>query len=203
MNTFNCARIIPALAGNTRSARKPTSCSSDHPRSRGEYVGALTTGPQNAGSSPLSRGILRAENADLAVGGIIPALAGNTLASSGMYLVNPDHPRSRGEYWRAARLTALKVGSSPLSRGIQGAVVTGFGSQRIIPALAGNTITQRKWAFLPGDHPRSRGEYVAPKPQDAQYEGSSPLSRGILSDGHARTAMSRIIPALAGNTTGA
>ena len=53
------ARIIPALAGNTPSARPTREVSPDHPRSRGEYA---LRGRQNrfwGGSSPLSRGILR------------------------------------------------------------------------------------------------------------------------------------------------
>ena len=71
---------------------------------------------------------------------------------------------------------------------------------RIIPALAGNTCGGDPVAGTCEDHPRSRGEYVAPKPQDAQYEGSSPLSRGIHRVAHRHGGNRGIIPALAGNT---
>ena len=160
MNTFNCARIIPALAGNTRSARKPTSCSSDHPRSRGEYVGALTTGPQNAGSSPLSRGIQSRHRPGFVPDRIIPALAGNTLPLSISALAVTDHPRSRGEYPAGPVLPAGSVGSSPLSRGIPEIRRWFKMSTGIIPALAGNTCLLVGGIDPHQDHPRSRGEYL-------------------------------------------
>ena len=52
------------------------------------------------GSSPLSRGILKARPSDLGRDRIIPALAGNTEYSALYSNLDRDHPRSRGEYFR-------------------------------------------------------------------------------------------------------
>ena len=52
-------RIIPALAGNTKTARMPPTPPKDHPRSRGEYSAAVVVFVVPPGSSPLSRGIHR------------------------------------------------------------------------------------------------------------------------------------------------
>ena len=49
--------IIPALAGNTSQRFAPKSFCTDHPRSRGEYLGRLIAVAGQVGSSPLSRGI--------------------------------------------------------------------------------------------------------------------------------------------------
>ena len=96
-------RIIPALAGNTRSWYKLDCGLADHPRSRGEYNRFLWISPTVTGSSPLSRGIRRGQSFNNGPRGIIPALAGNTMSchigSSG----GRDHPRSRGEYPRPSR----------------------------------------------------------------------------------------------------
>ena len=71
-------RIIPALAGNTRFGSPSYYCSSDHPRSRGEYGRRTLVWRSTAGSSPLSRGIPALMQNPLSVYRIIPALAGNT-----------------------------------------------------------------------------------------------------------------------------
>ena len=73
-----CPRIIPALAGNTRSPGCIRICSRDHPRSRGEYMLPWWKPCWTRGSSPLSRGILCFAGNGCSRGGIIPALAGNT-----------------------------------------------------------------------------------------------------------------------------
>mgnify|MGYP001012420327 CR=1 FL=1 len=72
--------------------------------------------------------------------------------------------------------------------------------ERIIPALAGNTITADQIACLLADHPRSRGEYRAKDVLMVIDDGSSPLSRGIRLGCRFLGRSSRIIPALAGNT---
>ena len=81
------ARIIPALAGNTRSCSRRGLVCSDHPRSRGEYRGGRRPGLCWWGSSPLSRGIPGDFSPPSLIRRIIPALAGNTHASC--------HPYSR------------------------------------------------------------------------------------------------------------
>ncbi len=73
---------------------------------------------------------------------------------------------------------------------------------RIIPALAGNTISWSAGRRVRTDHPRSRGEYrLVPCVYEGE-DGSSPLSRGIPRQNTQPEGLLRIIPALAGNTTG-
>ena len=91
-------RIIPALAGNTTPAKASWSASSDHPRSRGEYMGGAVWIRYLVGSSPLSRGIRMVNSQEEVRERIIPALAGNTTSGSVTLAALPDHPRSRGEY---------------------------------------------------------------------------------------------------------
>ena len=132
---------------------------------------------------------------------IIPALAGNTLAISACWPAVRDHPRSRGEYLLAANFRSASSGSSPLSRGIPAQFPVGELLVGIIPALAGNT--PRSCPRHPGrrDHPRSRGEYQLPPGLAPICCGSSPLSRGIRATSAAAPPRTRIIPALAGNTS--
>ena len=70
----------------------------------------------------------------------------------------------------------------------------------IIPALAGNTSSNKGSEKHDGDHPRSRGEYLPYSIHHPFYYGSSPLSRGIQANGLRAKPQSGIIPALAGNT---
>ena len=74
------------------------------------------------------------------------------------------------------------------------------GRRRIIPALAGNTDVAAESAQACMDHPRSRGEYDHLHQGRWQWDGSSPLSRGIPELTVTITFTLRIIPALAGNT---
>ena len=141
---------------------------------------ADTADADTDGSSPLSRGIRGAVPSGTGRGGIIPALAGNTVRGGPVAWATADHPRSRGEY---------PTGS-----------VQAFAEGRIIPALAGNTGWEAHGLFLPGDHPRSRGEYALRWVFSDSLGGSSPLSRGIPCSSSQIDACGWIIPALAGNT---
>ena len=132
--------------------------------------------------------------------GIIPALAGNTVAGERGRVFGPDHPRSRGEYPHDPAMVGGRLGSSPLSRGIR-LIDTFIGVEcGIIPALAGNTSWCDADRRTSWDHPRSRGEYVTDISEKAVTKGSSPLSRGIPPAPHPAILRVRIIPALAGNT---
>ena len=153
-------RIIPALAGNTRSWTPVCPSAGDHPRSRGEYTDGAMASALTVGSSPLSRGIRCATPAGLGADRIIPALAGNTRASSNVASVAADHPRSRGEYQGRHGPVLRALGSSPLSRGIHLPPKVCNARRRIIPALAGNTTLPSTLGTLDRDHPRSRGEYT-------------------------------------------
>ena len=132
--------IIPALAGNTQSGPGCIRRRGDHPRSRGEYHWRWPRGPHCAGSSPLSRGILKRDQATGRLRRIIPALAGNTPVPVRPRNCHTDHPRSRGEYSGVRLIRASAIGSSPLSRGILPQGRDAPYAAGIIPALAGNTV---------------------------------------------------------------
>ena len=110
--------IIPALAGNTHHVSQTACPMGDHPRSRGEYPAMLAGDVLGQGSSPLSRGIRPSGFGFQASGGIIPALAGNTVGEESSIGHHSDHPRSRGEYAHQHASIITYLGSSPLSRGI-------------------------------------------------------------------------------------
>ena len=194
--------IIPALAGNTWGPAKQAHQWPDHPRSRGEYQPVATVVLAVLGSSPLSRGIRPWRRWRRCRCGIIPALAGNTKVFQATAGNMRDHPRSRGEYNRVANSPESLGGSSPLSRGIRFVFVCQGCHGRIIPALAGNTSIRPRSARSRPDHPRSRGEYGGGDAGVVVDPGSSPLSRGIHHSRYRRRHAGRIIPALAGNTSG-
>ena len=73
----------------------------------------------DAGSSPLARGLLPAGEGLPSVGGIIPARAGFTVVSAPVTGGDGDHPRSRGVYVDH-NCGAISIrGSSPLARGLR------------------------------------------------------------------------------------
>ena len=194
-------RIIPALAGNTEFLLPASGTNSDHPRSRGEYVAWRLCITFRRGSSPLSRGIRMTGACGWIWLRIIPALAGNTYNAKVEEFSKRDHPRSRGEYdvWQTWGYGVR--GSSPLSRGIPPVTVTPHPLAGIIPALAGNTVPLVPSHQRCQDHPRSRGEYGILSRIALVPQGSSPLSRGILTRINQMSLKHGIIPALAGNTS--
>ena len=179
MRSAEWTRIIPALAGNTGFCTVTTIPPKDHPRSRGEYQNISRAGLNEAGSSPLSRGIPSAVAGRPKTLRIIPALAGNTAIIYAICVAARDHPRSRGEYQEEVNVILPSGGSSPLSRGIPGVLGVPVLAEGIIPALAGNTEWVARARRLLEDHPRSRGEYVVWVGRPFGLRGSSPLSRGI------------------------
>ena len=93
-------------------------------------------------------------------------------------------------------------GSSPLARGLQGLVTFRLSISGIIPARAGFTLPTPRRGERRGDHPRSRGVYIAPHTRLEQSAGSSPLARGLLLQQQLLHRRRRIIPARAGFTPG-
>ena len=96
----------------------------------------------------------------------------------------------------------MKLGSSPLARGLRDSRATGSQKNGIIPARAGFTKLS-SWPRTNGkDHPRSRGVYLRGFPARIVARGSSPLARGLLEDRKRVRPDLRIIPARAGFTGG-
>ena len=150
-------RIIPARAGFTDTNSSGDSHATDHPRSRGVYVGEEYRDHGVGGSSPLARGLPLSASPWTRGTRIIPARAGFTSAGYGGVLSLGDHPRSRGVYSEITPSLSLRMGSSPLARGLQSQNSLDPERNRIIPARAGFTLTTRMSSLFPRDHPRSRG----------------------------------------------
>ena len=98
---------------------------------------------------------------------------------SGLDQNSGDHPRSRGVYNPAFQGGLESFGSSPLARGLRGQEGQAGRRRRIIPARAGFTHPSLPNVVQVGDHPRSRGVYIASWANDVAYSGSSPLARGL------------------------
>ena len=156
--------IIPARAGFTPGGGSPGAGSGDHPRSRGVYSEGDGVVRNGEGSSPLARGLLAQDEEGPLVGGIIPARAGFTLLRQIGERASTDHPRSRGVYPQGCRWIPWPPGSSPLARGLLGALARGRGEGGIIPARAGFTAVPVPPQPHDEDHPRSRGVYFANDP---------------------------------------
>ena len=133
-------RIIPAYAGSTRRAGSRTPRSGDHPRIRGEHLRIRRPSRLAEGSSPHTRGAHPLPRPERLGRRIIPAYAGSTRLRARTVLLNPDHPRIRGEH-RRRRLDPDE-------------------HRRIIPAYAGSTLLAIVVQLVDEDHPRIRGEHV-------------------------------------------
>ncbi len=132
-------RFIPAGAGNTGVEPEIIGKKSVYPRWRGEYGPLRNPNGLVAGLSPLARGIRPRLDAAHKIVRFIPAGAGNTVQSADDPGSAPVYPRWRGEYAGVPAFRKPVFGLSPLARGILNGYRSGRGTQRFIPAGAGNT----------------------------------------------------------------
>ena len=133
-------RLIPAHAGKTRTAHAVRVSAMAHPRSRGENGLILPKRDAALGSSPLTRGKRPQRRHEREPHRLIPAHAGKTLSPPSWLASRPAHPRSRGENAWRLRTSQGRGGSSPLTRGKQGAPANHAHHGRLIPAHAGKTL---------------------------------------------------------------
>ena len=131
--------LIPAHAGKTLWSRPPKRTEPAHPRSRGENRSSSLDSRSEAGSSPLTRGKLKAGAGLLWQGRLIPAHAGKTHPCAGLGMIVGAHPRSRGENLVSVSNSRIMLGSSPLTRGKLHMRTPGHSWTRLIPAHAGKT----------------------------------------------------------------
>ena len=176
--------LIPAHAGKTPLPCPTCGNSGAHPRSRGENYASAGLICAAMGSSPLTRGKLKALLADKTAEGLIPAHAGKTEASGRARVRRKAHPRSRGENMSTTVRTPAAVGSSPLTRGKQRYPVESNLRYGLIPAHAGKTRCCCANARRTSAHPRSRGENFETSSAPYFETGSSPLTRGKRRDRH-------------------
>ena len=153
--------IIPAYAGSTSGSRWPSSPTGDHPRVCGEHAEFAVDCAVDAGSSPRMRGAPGPGLFEGSVGGIIPAYAGSTRATSRPSAGTWDHPRVCGEHYGKTGFGAFLTGSSPRMRGARFADRVFAAYSGIIPAYAGSTQPSRPPVRAGRDHPRVCGEHDA------------------------------------------
>ena len=110
-------RIIPAYAGSTHASVEHSHRDGDHPRIRGEHVAWVVSCPLTFGSSPHTRGARRGDRRRPDRQRIIPAYAGSTPDVIAAATKAADHPRIRGEHWKARASSLYGSGSSPHTRG--------------------------------------------------------------------------------------
>ncbi len=187
---------------------------------RGEQSTLTTLRLGRWGSSPRARGAGRVAGVDPFEPGIIPACAGSSGFSSSSALAAADHPRVRGEQFRATSSITAPVGSSPRARGAVRGVGEAGHPGWIIPACAGSSRSPPKSPWPTRDHPRVRGEQVAGRADEADVQGiipacagsrghvvsgrpgpggSSPRARGADATASIDDRRERIIPACAGS----
>ena len=109
---------------------------------------------------------------------LIPAHAGKTVAVQSTAPPCAAHPRSRGENSVWDKMVERVSGSSPLTRGKHGELVSLFENNRLIPAHAGKTSQVGGHVTRRSAHPRSRGENLRLADRTPRLTGSSPLTRG-------------------------
>ena len=173
----------------------------DHPRSRGVYDNSPRNPCGHEGSSPLARGLPFLEGLNAVYRRIIPARAGFTSSARAPGRAARDHPRSRGVYTRSRPSLSRRLGSSPLARGLLERRRDALSGRGIIPARAGFTAPAILKGSPCGDHPRSRGVYVALRGVERAGQGSSPLARGLPTNTDVTQRYPGIIPARAGFTS--
>ena len=192
--------LIPAHAGKTLAYFVRLSDTPAHPRSRGENLCVEARGEIFTGSSPLTRGKRQGVVGTIASDGLIPAHAGKTCVSKLAAKYSRAHPRSRGENVRASSALSRPTGSSPLTRGKPFTGVPAADRLGLIPAHAGKTSRSASPARSSRAHPRSRGENACECSAHEGVCGSSPLTRGKRTPGHACHGPGGLIPAHAGKT---
>ena len=137
--SYSAARFIPAYAGNSAQDASHSLLMPVHPRLRGELECKPFYGLDFGGSSPLTRGTLITWSDYLTYFRFIPAYAGNSEWRLRSRLLQPVHPRLRGELWHRHDQINLKAGSSPLTRGTHWTPCHRQKQERFIPAYAGNS----------------------------------------------------------------
>ena len=155
----------------------------------------------SCGSSPPTRGAQGLNLGTFPERRIIPAYAGSTPPWRLGSRRKTDHPRLRGEHVPSPENPLVQHGSSPPTRGAPPHRTLDRRRCRIIPAYAGSTIGHPFSTSPISDHPRLRGEHSTSVKSLISGSGSSPPTRGALSQQSNSSLKGRIIPAYAGSTT--
>ena len=193
-------RIIPAHAGQTSGSRWGLDGNADHPRACGANAPVHVAARDPAGSSPRMRGKPVRSRRLRARRRIIPAHAGQTNSVPAKRSSHADHPRACGANVMVPSACMLMVGSSPRMRGKRHPPSPCNPVMRIIPAHAGQTVSNSSRTSARSDHPRACGANKGAGGNLNGRYGSSPRMRGKPHQRVMPPAGRRIIPAHAGQT---
>ena len=199
---YKTVRLIPACAGKTPEATMLKRSQQAHPRVCGENMTISLRASIHRGSSPRVRGKPSQRPRASAPGRLIPACAGKTRRRCMARRPLAAHPRVCGENPRRGPAAPTTPGSSPRVRGKLPLDADKRHSLRLIPACAGKTRTAPSGRASPTAHPRVCGENEAMGRPSLSRPGSSPRVRGKLGAEWPGFAISRLIPACAGKTSG-
>ena len=194
-------RIIPARAGQTSRCTLTVASRPDHPRACGANLSTSSNSNSSAGSSPRVRGKRPRARDRVDRRRIIPARAGQTSTAFAPAFASSDHPRACGANARPTGHHDGLSGSSPRVRGKRCPAIRVVTRMRIIPARAGQTARSRCRCRTARDHPRACGANGHGQHVTVDVRGSSPRVRGKLRRPPAKTPVTRIIPARAGQTS--
>ena len=134
------------------------------------------------GTSPRARGKLPGQLEEVTEKRNIPACAGKTPCRRHGWRSRREHPRVRGENSSLGKPAHNLKGTSPRARGKQCNTLTNAPNSRNIPACAGKTGCEQQAGRVQGEHPRVRGENIAPPGEGRLQGGTSPRARGKLAD---------------------
>ena len=213
--------LIPTHAGSTLVGIHERDAAPAHPHSRGEHGSSMRDELRQGGSSPLTRGALLPARRPRHESRLIPTHAGSTTGNESRGANFRAHPHSRGEHsWEigskpmdigsspltrgapnASGKTRISRGSSPLTRGARRVEIIEGNLTRLIPTHAGSTPVAGGGSYSGSAHPHSRGEHVWNTFSSTVSIGSSPLTRGALSDSRDLVTMPGLIPTHAGSTS--
>ena len=156
--TPGLSRFIPAGAGNAPCTAPCSNSSPVHPRGCGERMTVRHPGTGEYGSSPRVRGTRRPEAIPSDPNRFIPAGAGNARTTDDTPRRRSVHPRGCGERPAPNVSRGHRAGSSPRVRGTHRPQRPSEGSERFIPAGAGNAQAHGRQDCNQAVHPRGCGE---------------------------------------------
>ena len=151
------------------------------------------------GLSPPTRGIHRRPLVVADARGSIPAYAGDPFVLPDVAKYEPVYPRLRGGSTGRGTRTTSPHGLSPPTRGIPAGAIDGGGSDRSIPAYAGDPIPTQASRTPSTVYPRLRGGSQRGRYGVGSVLGLSPPTRGIRRYAAPRCRRSGSIPAYAGD----
>ncbi len=195
--------LIPAVAGSTLGTARRGARSRAHPRGGGEHPTGSVAVEDHPGSSPRWRGAPAGVGSNVAEAGLIPAVAGSTLARPNPGGTGRAHPRGGGEHVLRRERCCGRGGSSPRWRGaplynLERPDLAAGSSPRWRGARPSRQSSARSSG---GSSPRWRGALRVGGVCRTTEQGSSPRWRGAPILGAACHRLpTGLIPAVAGST---